>query len=49
MWAIKIWPSLVGALTYVLVGRLVLHLGGRWFALGKNKRRGNTLLPIIDE
>ena len=33
MWAIKVWPSLVGALTYVLVGRLVLHLGGRWFAL----------------
>lgn len=33
MWAIKIWPSLVGALTYVIVGRLVLHLGGRWFAL----------------
>jgi hypothetical protein len=32
-WAIKIWPSLAGALTYVLVGRLVLHLGGRWFAL----------------
>lgn len=33
MWAIKLWPSLAGALTYVLVGRLVLHLGGRWFAL----------------
>ncbi|RBL91684.1 hypothetical protein DF182_03475 [Chitinophaga flava] len=33
MWAIKIWPSLAGALTYMLVGRLVLHLGGRWFAL----------------
>lgn len=33
MWAIKIWPSLIGALTYVLVGRLVLHHGGRWFAL----------------
>ena len=33
MWAIKIWPSLTGALTYVLAGRLVLHLGGRWFAL----------------
>jgi len=32
-WAIKIWPSLVGAMTYVLVGKLVLHLGGRWFAL----------------
>jgi hypothetical protein len=33
MWAIRIWPSLAGALTFVLVGRLVLHLGGRWFAL----------------
>lgn len=33
MWAIKIWPSLVGALTYILVGRLVLHMGGRRFAL----------------
>lgn len=33
MWAIRIWPSLAGALTYILVGRLVLHLGGRWFAL----------------
>ncbi|TWF41815.1 dolichyl-phosphate-mannose-protein mannosyltransferase [Chitinophaga polysaccharea] len=32
-WAIKIWPSLGGALTYLLAGRLVLHLGGRWFAL----------------
>lgn len=33
MWAIKIWPSLAGGLTYLLVGRLVLHHGGRWFAL----------------
>jgi len=33
MWAIRFWPSLAGALTYLLVGRLVLHLGGRWFAL----------------
>ncbi|MBN9299354.1 MAG: glycosyltransferase family 39 protein [Filimonas sp.] len=33
MWAIKLWPSLAGALTYILVGRLILHLGGRWFAL----------------
>jgi 4-amino-4-deoxy-L-arabinose transferase-like glycosyltransferase len=33
MWAIKIWPSLAGALTYVISGRLVLHMGGRWFAL----------------
>jgi hypothetical protein len=33
IWMIKIWPSLAGALTYLLVGRLVLHQGGRWFAL----------------
>ncbi len=33
MWAIKIWPSLFGALTYVLVGRLVLHLRGSWYAV----------------
>ncbi|WP_291906505.1 glycosyltransferase family 39 protein [Chitinophaga sp. CB10] len=33
LWAIKIWPSLAGALTYLLVGRMTLHLGGRWFAL----------------
>ncbi|SHM65030.1 Dolichyl-phosphate-mannose-protein mannosyltransferase [Chitinophaga jiangningensis] len=33
MWAIKIWPSLAGALTYALAGHLVLHFGGRWFAL----------------
>ncbi|HTR30313.1 MAG TPA: glycosyltransferase family 39 protein [Puia sp.] len=33
MGAIKIWPALAGALTYLLVGRLVLHLGGHWFAL----------------
>jgi hypothetical protein len=33
LWTIKIWPSLFGGLTYLLAGRLVLHLGGRWFAL----------------
>lgn len=33
LWAIKIWPSLAGALTFLLVGRMVLHLGGRPFAL----------------
>lgn len=33
MWAIKLWPSLAGALTWLLVGRMVLHLNGRWFAL----------------
>ena len=30
---IRIWPSLFGALTYMLVGRLILHLGGKGFAL----------------
>jgi hypothetical protein len=30
---IKFWPSLFGAFTYILVGRLILSFGGRWFAL----------------
>ena len=30
---IKFWPSLFGALTFVVVGRMVLALGGRQFAL----------------
>lgn len=30
---IKFWPSLFGALTYLVVGRLILSLGGKWFAL----------------
>jgi 4-amino-4-deoxy-L-arabinose transferase-like glycosyltransferase len=30
---IRIWPSLFGALTFVVVGRLILHLGGKEFAL----------------
>jgi 4-amino-4-deoxy-L-arabinose transferase-like glycosyltransferase len=30
---IKLWPSLFGALTYLIVGRMVLSLGGRQFAL----------------
>jgi hypothetical protein len=30
---IKFWPSLLGALTYLLMGRLILGFGGRWFAL----------------
>ncbi|NIG54519.1 glycosyltransferase family 39 protein [Chitinophaga sp. Cy-1792] len=33
MWAIRLWPALAGALTYLLVGRLALHLGGRWFSV----------------
>jgi len=30
---IRIWPSLFGALTFIVVGRLILHLGGKGFAL----------------
>jgi hypothetical protein len=30
---VKLWPSLFGALTYVLVGRIILSLGGSRFAL----------------
>ena len=30
---IKLWPSLGGALTYVLVGRMILLIGGVRFAL----------------
>ncbi|HTI90434.1 MAG TPA: glycosyltransferase family 39 protein [Puia sp.] len=30
---IRFWPSLFGALTWLLVGRLILHLGGKRFAL----------------
>lgn len=30
---IRIWPSLFGSLTYLLVGRIIIKLGGKWFAL----------------
>ena len=30
---IRFWPSLFGALTYLLAGRLILHMGGKRFAL----------------
>jgi len=30
---IKCWPSLFGALTYIIVGQLILSLGGRAYAL----------------
>ena len=30
---IKLWPSLFGALTYCMVGKIILSLGGRSFAL----------------
>ena len=33
MFWIKLWPALFGSLTYLLVGRIVLSLGGRAFAL----------------
>lgn len=33
MFWIKFWPSLFGALTFVVAGKLVLHLGGMAFAL----------------
>ncbi|WP_153795950.1 glycosyltransferase family 39 protein [Foetidibacter luteolus] len=33
MFWIKIWPSLFGAFTFLLVGKIVLSLGGRAFAL----------------
>lgn len=30
---VKIWPALFGALTFLLVGRITLSLGGKFFAL----------------
>jgi hypothetical protein len=33
MFWIKFWPSLGGAATYFLIGRLILHKGGKAFAL----------------
>jgi hypothetical protein len=30
---IKIWPSLFGSLTWLIVGSLIISLGGRWYAL----------------
>ncbi|HKC36065.1 MAG TPA: glycosyltransferase family 39 protein [Chitinophagaceae bacterium] len=33
MFWIRIWPALFGALTFLLVGRIILSLGGRMFAL----------------
>jgi hypothetical protein len=33
MFWIKFWPSLFGALTYILTGKLIIHLGGRYNAL----------------
>ena len=33
MFWIRIWPALFGALTFLLVGKIILSLGGRTFAL----------------
>jgi 4-amino-4-deoxy-L-arabinose transferase-like glycosyltransferase len=33
MFWIRIWPALFGALTFLLVGKIILSLGGRLFAL----------------
>src|ERR1700760_1651149 len=33
LFVIKLWSSLAGALTFLLAGRLVLTLGGRWLGL----------------
>lgn len=33
MFWIKLWPSLFGAATFIIAGKIVLSLGGRWFAL----------------
>jgi 4-amino-4-deoxy-L-arabinose transferase-like glycosyltransferase len=33
MFWLKFWPSLFGALTYLLAGKIILSLGGRWLAL----------------
>lgn len=33
MFWLKFWPSLFGALTYILVGKMILSLGGRLLAL----------------
>src|SRR5580693_1935419 len=30
---IKLWPSLFGAFTYILTGRIILSLGGKSFSL----------------
>lgn len=30
---IKFWPSLFGAFTFILTGKIIISLGGKWFAL----------------
>src|SRR5256885_1141745 len=33
MFWMKFWPSLFGSLTYIIVGKIILSLGGRSFAI----------------
>ncbi|HXR84231.1 MAG TPA: glycosyltransferase family 39 protein [Hanamia sp.] len=33
MFWLKFWPSLFGALNYIIVGKIILSFGGRWLAL----------------
>ena len=33
MFVVKLWPSLFGALTYILTSKIVVLLGGRYFAI----------------
>lgn len=33
MFWLKFWPSLFGALTFIITGKIVFSFGGRWFAL----------------
>ena len=33
MFWLKFWPSLFGALTYIIAGKIILSFGGRWLAL----------------
>src|SRR6185312_14618952 len=33
MFWVKLWPSLFGALTYLMVGKIILSFNGKWLAL----------------
>src|ERR1700740_848389 len=33
MFWIKCWPSLIGAVNFIMVGRIIFYLGGSYFAL----------------
>lgn len=41
MFWVKCWPALFGSLTFLLMGKLILHLGGRHFAVFL------TFLPFV--